>query len=63
MREEIKKFSCYKYNKILVDVITGYDDNGNVIYSTCSVMRGEMKGKRCNGMQSPDRKCPFVKNG
>ena len=61
MKEEIKKFTCYKYNKLLVDVITRYDDDGKVIYSTCSVLRGEINGKLCNGMQSPDRACPLVK--
>lgn len=61
MKEEVRKFSCYKYNKILVDVITRYDDDGKVVYSTCSVLRGEVKGKTCDGMQAPDRKCPLVK--
>lgn len=62
MREEFRKFSCYKYNKILVDVVTRYDDAGNVTYSSCSIKDGLVPGKRCDGMQSPGRKCPFVKN-
>lgn len=61
-KETIHQASCWKYNKMLVNVIDQYDESDNLIQSVCSVYCGEVPGKHCNGEQTPGRRCYLAKN-
>ena len=54
VREEYRRFNCYKY-KILTNITYGYDKDDNLIYSSCSIK----EQKHCNGYELSDRICPY----
>lgn len=59
MREERRMFKCWRYkiNTYIHDIYdAGPDGKERLVYSNCSIK----DQKKCNGMQSPDRRCPLI---
>ncbi len=54
LKDEFRKFTCRRYT-VLTTIHYVYDDE-KLIECTCSLK----EDKKCNGYQSPDRKCPLI---
>jgi hypothetical protein len=58
--EEFRTFKCWRYRiNTTIRYVYEADSDGNqkLVNAYCSLQR---QGKRCYGMQGPDRPCPLI---
>ncbi len=53
-KEEYRRFNCHRY-KVLTDIHYVFNEENELISASCSLQ----SCKRCDGYESPERKCPY----